>query len=50
VMSLRYAPALRALLPGPVVTVLLGSAWAAVLAPVAVAVGPPLRDRLRRGP
>jgi putative peptide zinc metalloprotease protein len=50
VMSLRYAPALRAVLPGPVVTVMLGSAWAAVLAPVAMAVGPPLVARLRRGP
>jgi putative peptide zinc metalloprotease protein len=47
VVSLRYAPALRALLPAPVVAVLLALVWAAVLVPAVVAVGGPLRERLR---
>jgi putative peptide zinc metalloprotease protein len=47
VVSLRYAPAMRAVLPAPVVGAMLASAWAAVLVPVVVAVGGPLRDRAR---
>jgi putative peptide zinc metalloprotease protein len=49
VLSLRYAPALRATLPGPVVDVLLVSAWAAAVAPAVALVAGPLWARRRRG-
>jgi putative peptide zinc metalloprotease protein len=48
VVSLRYAPALRALLPAPVVVVLLMLAWAALLTPVLAVVAGPLREWIRR--
>jgi putative peptide zinc metalloprotease protein len=47
VVSLRYAPALRALLPAPVVWVLLAAVWAAVLTPAATTLAGPLLDRAR---
>jgi putative peptide zinc metalloprotease protein len=48
VLSLRYAPALRAQLPGPVVDVLLATAWAGAVAPAIAMVAGPLWAR-RRG-
>jgi putative peptide zinc metalloprotease protein len=46
--SLRYAPAARGVLPEPVVAGGLALMWLAVLLPVLLAVGGPLRDRVRR--
>ena len=48
-LSLHYQPALVELAPPAVVWVVLGTLWAAVLVPVFVVIGPPLRDRLRGG-
>jgi putative peptide zinc metalloprotease protein len=45
VVSLRYGPGLRALLPDAVVALGFAGVWAALLAPVALAVIGPLRER-----
>jgi putative peptide zinc metalloprotease protein len=47
VVSLRYGPALRALLPDAVVDLGFAAVWAALLAPAALAVARPLRERSR---
>jgi putative peptide zinc metalloprotease protein len=47
VMSLRYEPALRALLPAPVVWAMLVSVWAAAAAPAVMTLGAPLLGRAR---
>jgi putative peptide zinc metalloprotease protein len=47
VVSLRYAPALRMLVPAPVVSGMLAFLWAGVLSPVILTAGRPLLDRLR---
>jgi putative peptide zinc metalloprotease protein len=47
VVSLRYAPALRSFLPGPVVWAMLASVWAAALTPALMTLGGPLLDRVR---
>jgi putative peptide zinc metalloprotease protein len=47
VVSLRYGPALRALLPDVVVDLGFVAVWGALLAPVALAVIGPLRERRR---
>jgi putative peptide zinc metalloprotease protein len=47
VVSLRYGPALRAMLPDAVVDLGFAGVWAALLAPVAAAVIGPLRARAR---
>jgi putative peptide zinc metalloprotease protein len=48
-MSLRYAPALEAVLPGPATWVLLALMWAAAASPAVVTLGGPLWDRVRGG-
>jgi putative peptide zinc metalloprotease protein len=46
-MSLRYAPALEAVVPGTVAWAALAALWLALLTPALVALGPPLLGRLR---
>jgi len=46
-MSLRYAPALEAVLPAPAPWVLLGLVWAAAVSPAVATLGGPLWDRVR---
>jgi putative peptide zinc metalloprotease protein len=46
-MSLRYAPALEAVVPEPVVWAALATLWLGALTPVFVALGPPVLGRLR---
>jgi hypothetical protein len=48
VASYRYGPALRAVVPAPVVWAMFVSLWSALLAPAALVLGPPLLDRMRR--
>jgi putative peptide zinc metalloprotease protein len=49
VLSIRYEPPLAAAVPKPVAWLLLAGLWAALLTPVIVMVGGPLRQRLRKG-
>jgi hypothetical protein len=46
-MSLRYQPALAALVPRPAAWALLVAIWAGLLTPPLMIVLPPLRERLR---
>jgi putative peptide zinc metalloprotease protein len=46
-MSLRYEPAFARLAPGPVVWVVMGALWVALLVPALALVGLPLRERFR---
>jgi putative peptide zinc metalloprotease protein len=46
-MSLRYQPALAALVPRPAAWTLLAAIWAGLVAPPLLIVLPPLRERLR---
>ncbi|MGH2944014.1 MAG: M50 family metallopeptidase, partial [Solirubrobacteraceae bacterium] len=45
--SLRFEPVMTRYAPETVVWIVLGTLWAALLVPVLLVVGPPLRDRLR---
>jgi putative peptide zinc metalloprotease protein len=47
-LSLRYADALTAIAPAPVVWTLFGLAYAGLLAPIVFAVAAPLAERMRR--
>jgi putative peptide zinc metalloprotease protein len=49
VLSIRYEAPLAAAVPNPLAWLLLAGLWAALLAPVIVMVGVPLRQRLRNG-
>jgi putative peptide zinc metalloprotease protein len=46
-MSLRYEPALAAVVPAPAVWSALAAVWLALLVPVLATVGPPTLERLR---
>jgi putative peptide zinc metalloprotease protein len=48
-LSLRYQPALEAVVPRPAAWTLLAAIWVGLLAPPLVIVLPSLRERLRRG-
>jgi putative peptide zinc metalloprotease protein len=48
VLSIRYEAPLAAAVPKPVAWLLLAGLWAALFTPVAVTLGAPLRQRLRR--